>query len=47
MMENGSITKDTYSVTMTDSVTGTQLYCIITDDKGNTVRTATVTLCKK
>ena len=42
-----SITKATYSVTMSDTVGGRQAYCVITDANGNTVQTNTVTLSKK
>ena len=42
-----SVTKDTYSVTMSDTVDGRQVYCVITDVKGITVQTNTVTLSKK
>ena len=41
-----SVTKNTYSVTMSDKVDGRQLYCIVTDDKGNTVQTRTATMVK-
>ena len=39
-----SITKNTYSVTMSDAVDGRQLYCVITDQYGNSVTSNTVTL---
>ncbi len=39
-----SITENTYSVKMTDSRNGRQIYCVITDAYGNTVTTETVTL---
>ncbi len=42
-----SIMKNTYSVTMSDTVNGRQIYCVITDVKGNTLKTTTVTLSKK
>ena len=42
-----SITKSTYSVTMSDSVNGRQLYCVIKDAKGVTIQTNVVTLSKK
>lgn len=42
-----SVTKSSYSVTMTSKVNGRQVYCVITDAYGNTVRTETVTLRMK
>ena len=42
-----SITKDTYSVTMSDAVDGRQLYCVITDAKGSSLKTNTVVFAKK
>lgn len=39
-----SVTKNTYSVTMSDAVDGRQVYCIITDSNGNFVLTDTVVL---
>ncbi len=42
-----SITKRIYSTTMSDTVDGRQIYCIITDSLGNTLQTNTVTLSKK
>ena len=42
-----SITKDTYSVTMSDAVDGRQLYCVITDAKGCSLKTNTVVFAKK
>ncbi len=39
-----SITGDTYSVTMTPGRNGNQLYCIITDSNGSTVKSDTVTI---
>ena len=39
-----SVTNATYSVTMSDSVNGRSLYCVITDTNGNSVQTNTVTL---
>ena len=41
-----SIVKDTYSVTMSDAVDGRQLYCVVTDIKGNSVGSDIVTLHK-
>ena len=42
-----SITKSSYSVTMSDSVNGRQLYCVIKDAKGVTIQTNVVTFSKK
>jgi uncharacterized cupredoxin-like copper-binding protein len=42
-----SVTKSTYSVTMSSSVNGRQVYCIVTDKYGNTRKTNTVTLTSK
>jgi len=39
-----SVTKNTYSYTMTAAKSGRQVYCVITDAAGNTVQTNTVTL---
>jgi len=39
-----SVTKKTYSVTMSDAVDGRQIYCVITDKNGNSVTTRTATL---
>ena len=39
-----SITKKTYSYTMTESKAGREVYCVITDMFGNKVQTKTVTL---
>ena len=39
-----SITTDTYSVALTAARSGNQIYCVITDAAGNTVRTNTVTM---
>ena len=41
-----SITKSTYSVTMSDTVNGRQLYCVVTDCYGNSLLSNTVTLNK-
>ena len=41
-----SITKATYSVTMSDTVDGRQVYCVVTDKNGDTITTDTVTLSK-
>ena len=41
-----SIKTDTYSVTMSDAVDGSQVYCVVTDKYGNTVQTDTATLYK-
>ena len=41
-----SVTKSIYSVTMSDSVDGRQLYCVVTDKNGNKVTSDTVTLHK-
>lgn len=42
-----SITKSTYSVTMSDSVDGRQVYCQVKDKYGKTDKSTTVTLSKK
>ena len=42
-----SITKATYSVTMSDKINNRKVYCVITDKYGNTVQTNTVTLKMK
>lgn len=39
-----SVTKKTYSVTMSDAVNGRELYCVVTDQYGNSVTTRTVKL---
>ena len=39
-----TITKSTYSVTMTSTVKDRQVYCVITDQNGNSVQTETVSL---
>ena len=39
-----SVTKSTYSVTMTDSVKGRRVYCKVTDKYGKTVQSKTFTL---
>ncbi len=39
-----SVTKSTYSVEMTDKVAGRQVYCVVTDAKGNKETSKTVTL---
>ncbi len=39
-----SVTTDTYTVKMADSVNGRQVYCVITDKYGNSVKTETVTI---
>jgi hypothetical protein len=39
-----SITGYTYSVQLTDARDGNQVYCVITDALGNSVRTDTVTM---
>ena len=39
-----SFTSNYYSITMTGSRSGRQVYCVITDDKGNSVTSNTVTL---
>jgi hypothetical protein len=39
-----SITKDTYVAEMLDYRSGRQIYCVITDKYGNTVKSETVTL---
>ena len=41
-----SVTKSTYSATMSDTVDGRKIYCVITDANGNTVQSDTVTLNK-
>jgi predicted DNA binding CopG/RHH family protein len=41
-----SVTKNVYSVTMTDTVDGRQVYCVVTDKYGNSVTTRTATLSK-
>ena len=46
MFSKSSITKATYSVTMSDTVDGRQLYCVVTDKNGDTLTTDTVTLHK-
>ncbi len=42
-----SVTKNTYSVTMSDTVDGRQVYCIVSDQYGNSVTSNTVTLTMK
>lgn len=42
-----SVTKSTYSVTMSDSVNGRYVYCIVTDKYGKTDKSKTVTLKQK
>lgn len=39
-----SVTKSTYSATMSDKVKGRRVYCVITDADGNSVQTKTVIL---
>ena len=39
-----SITSDTYAVELTEARIGNQLYCVVTDAFGNTLRTNTVTM---
>ena len=39
-----SITGDTYSVELTAARNGNQVYCVVTDARGNTVQTNTVTM---
>ena len=39
-----SLATKTYSTTMTDALDGRQLYCVLTDSKGNTLQTETVTV---
>ncbi|MBR4692619.1 MAG: hypothetical protein IKP17_07660 [Oscillospiraceae bacterium] len=39
-----SISKATYSVTLTEARNGNQVYCVVTDSAGNSVRTNTVTM---
>jgi len=41
-----STTGDTYRIQMTDARAGRQLYCVVTDKYGNTVKTNTVTIGK-
>ncbi len=41
-----SVTKNTYSVTMSDAVDGRQLYCVVTDKYGSSVTSDTVTMNK-
>ena len=38
------VTKNTYSVKMTEDRNGRQVYCVVTDSNGSTVQTETVTL---
>ena len=38
------ITKNTYSITMTPEQSGTEVYCLIKDGKGNSLKTETATL---
>ena len=42
--KKSSTRKDTYSTTMSASRSGRQVYCVVTDKFGNTVKTKTVTL---
>ncbi len=42
-----STTTDTYSVTMSDARNGRELYCVITDEFGNTLTTETVVILNK
>ncbi len=39
-----SVTGPTYSVALTEANSGRQLYCVVTDSHGETVRTSTVTM---
>ena len=39
-----SITKKTYSISMTEAKSGRQVYCIVKDSSGNSVKTRTATL---
>ena len=39
-----SITSSTYTMTMQESLSGRKVYCVVTDKKGNSVRSNTVTL---
>ncbi len=39
-----AITGDTYAVTLTAARNGNQVYCVVTDSSGNTVRTNTATM---
>lgn len=39
-----SITKSTYSVTMAEKADGRRVYCVVTDDKGNTLRSRSALL---
>ena len=41
-----SLTGTTYSVTMSSTVNGRQVYCVVTDQYGNTVQSNTITLKK-
>ena len=42
-----SVTKSSYSVTMTSKVNGRQVYCVVTDKYGNKVKSEIVTLRMK
>ena len=42
-----TFTGNKYSVTMSDSRDGRQIYCVITDKYGNSVKTDTVTLIQE
>jgi len=42
-----SVVTDTYTVKMAENIDGRQIYCVITDQNGNTVQTDTVTLSVK
>ena len=39
-----TVTKNTYSITMTPEQSGTEVYCLIKDGKGNSLKTETATL---
>lgn len=39
-----TVVKNTYSITMKPELSGTQVYCVIKDGKGNTLRSETATL---
>ena len=45
--KKSSVTSATYSYTMSSSKSGRKVYCIITDQYGDTVKTKTVSLAKK
>lgn len=42
--EKTEITEDTFQITMTEELHGSEVYCIITDEYGNEITTQTVTL---